>query len=83
MSSTKVAKVTAAPKSMAPKAVAPKAVAANTGTGKALTIKSGDTLSQLAVTYRVNGGWPALFAANRGTIANPDLIFVGQVVHLP
>ena len=31
----------------------------------------------------VDGGWKALYAANRGTVANANLIYVGQVIRLP
>ncbi|TWE13363.1 transglycosylase family protein [Rudaeicoccus suwonensis] len=51
--------------------------------GKTLTVKAGDTLSGLAQTYHVSGGWQALFAANKGTVNNPNLIFVGQHLQLP
>jgi nucleoid-associated protein YgaU len=57
--------------------------AASTRTGAKITIKKGDTLSALAVKYDVRGGWQRLYAANRGTIHDPDLIFIGQVIHLP
>ena len=60
--------------------VAPRA---STATGRTITIKSGDTLSKLAARYHVDGGWKALFAANRATIANANLIYVGQAVRLP
>ncbi len=55
----------------------------STAKGAKVTIKRGDTLSKLAARYRVAGGWKALYAANRGSISNPNLIFVGQVVRLP
>jgi LysM repeat protein len=55
----------------------------STATGDKITIKSGDTLSELAVAHDVKGGWEALYAANRGTIANANLIYVGQVIRLP
>ncbi|GGB17153.1 transglycosylase [Flexivirga endophytica] len=51
--------------------------------GKTVTVKSGDTLSELAQTYQVKGGWQALFAANKGTVNNANLIFVGQHLNLP
>ena len=56
---------------------------ANTGKGAKITIVRGDTLSKLAAKHHVKGGWQALFNANRGSIQNPNLIFVGQVIHLP
>ena len=84
----------AAPKKATTKVVAPKVATNNeetsrsaarvsTATGAKITIKSGDTLSKLAAQYRVDGGWQALYAANRGTIANANLIYVGQVIGLP
>lgn len=51
--------------------------------GKSFTVKSGDTLSKLAQSYHVKGGWQALFAANKGTVNDPNLIFVGQHLNLP
>lgn len=47
-------------------------------TGRTVTVKQGDTLSQLAATYHVKGGWQGLFSLNRGAVNNPNLIFVGQ-----
>ena len=55
----------------------------STATGAKVTIKSGDTLSKLAQKHGVDGGWKALYAANRGTVANANLIYVGQVIRLP
>jgi LysM repeat protein len=60
--------------------VAPKV---NTGKGKKITVVSGDSLSKLAEKYEIKGGWQALFNANRGSIQNPNLIYVGQVISLP
>jgi len=51
--------------------------------GKTFTVKKGDTLSKLAESYHVKGGWQSLFAANKGTVNNPNLIFVGQHLNLP
>jgi hypothetical protein len=53
------------------------------GTGRAFVVRSGDTLSKLAASHGVRGGWRALWAANRSTVRNPDLIFVGQRLRLP
>jgi LysM repeat protein len=55
----------------------------STAAGAKITIRSGDTLSKLAVKHGVDGGWQALYSANRGTIANANLIYVGQVIRLP
>ncbi|MEP7332707.1 MAG: transglycosylase family protein [Terracoccus sp.] len=56
---------------------------ASTGHGAKITIRSGNTLSKLAASYNVKGGWQAIYAANRNVINNPNLIFVGQVIQLP
>jgi len=51
------------------------------GTGS-YVVKSGDTLSKIAAAHDVNGGWRAIWSANRSSIADPDLIFVGQRISL-
>ncbi|GAB2754277.1 transglycosylase family protein [Sinomonas soli] len=51
--------------------------------GKTYTIVSGDTLGKIAEKLDVKGGWQALADANAKTIANPNLIFPGQVLQLP
>ncbi len=80
-------KATTTPKTTAPKA-APKAAAkpANTApavSGNTVTVKAGDTLSELAAKLGVKGGWKALYAANTNLVKNPNLIYVGQVLRLP
>jgi LysM repeat protein len=84
----------AAPKAAAPKSVAPKAVAPKTAaparhvasvalSGQSYTIQSGDTLSKVAEKLNISGGWQMLADANAATISNPNLVFPGQVLHLP
>lgn len=51
-------------------------------TGATYVVKSGDTLSQIAVSHHVAGGWQSLFQLNKGQISNPNLIFPGQAVKL-
>ena len=51
--------------------------------GKVYTVRSGDTLSKLANRLGVRGGWHALWAANGSSIADPNLIYVGQTLQLP
>jgi nucleoid-associated protein YgaU len=51
------------------------------GTGS-YVVKSGDTLSKIAAAHGVAGGWRSVWAANRGSIANPNLIFIGQRISL-
>ncbi len=60
-----------------------KAPSVSTGEGAEIVVKAGDTLSQIAARHGVDGGWQALFNANRGTIRDADLIYVGQVIRLP
>jgi LysM repeat protein len=52
-------------------------------TGATITVRKGDTLSELAQQHDVRGGWQAIYAANRSTISNPDLILIGQKIRLP
>lgn len=48
-------------------------------TGKRfITVKPGDTLSELAAAHGIKGGWQTLWTLNKGEVVNPDLIFVGQ-----
>ena len=84
----KAAPVKAETKKAAPKAstqkTAPKratTVKSVATTGKRfITVKAGDTLSQLAATHGVPGGWKTLWSLNQAEISNPDLIFVGQEI---
>jgi hypothetical protein len=46
-------------------------------------VRRGDTLSRIAAQQRVEGGWRAVYAVNRGTVQDPDLIFPGQRLRLP
>jgi nucleoid-associated protein YgaU len=60
------------------KATKPAKVTAAT-TGADYTVKSGDTLSEIAGKHAVKGGWRALYKLNRSEIgSNPNLIFPGQ-----
>ncbi|MET3164023.1 MULTISPECIES: transglycosylase family protein [unclassified Arthrobacter] len=51
--------------------------------GETYTLEPGDTLSTVADKLGVEGGWQSLADANMDTIANPDLVFSGQVLQLP
>ncbi|WP_411283174.1 transglycosylase family protein [Lapillicoccus sp.] len=74
--------VAKAPAKATTMATAPR-VAAKAVSGKTVTVKAGDTLSALAAKYDIKGGWAALFAANKGSVSNANLIFVGQQLQLP
>jgi nucleoid-associated protein YgaU len=73
-----------APKA-APKAVvksAPKATAPiKKGDGE-YKVKAGDTLGKIAQAHHVKGGWQHLLDLNEDVVADADLIFPGQQLHL-
>ncbi|MGC0416208.1 NlpC/P60 family protein [Embleya sp. AB8] len=49
----------------------------------AYLVKAGDTLSQLAVTNQITGGWQSLYELNREVLpSGPDLIEIGQSLKL-
>ncbi|MFE7927348.1 transglycosylase family protein [Streptomyces sp. NPDC057456] len=53
------------------------------GTTEMYTVVHGDTLSGIADTEEVKGGWRGLYAANRATVGgDPDLILPGQRLSL-
>jgi murein DD-endopeptidase MepM/ murein hydrolase activator NlpD len=53
------------------------------GTAEMYTVVRGDSLSEIAETEHVSGGWQRLYAANRRTIgSDPDLILPGQRLNL-
>jgi LysM repeat protein len=67
-----------APVAAAPAASAPPAQQqAASGT---YTVKLGDTLAKIARAQGVDGGWRELWALNRDTVRNPNLIRVGQTL---
>ena len=51
--------------------------------GETYTLEPGDTLSTVADKLGIEGGWQSLADANLDTVANPDLVFTGQVLQLP
>ncbi|WP_026422962.1 transglycosylase family protein [Actinokineospora inagensis] len=44
------------------------------------TVVAGDTLSKIAATHGVAGGWQALHELNKAYIGDPNLILVGQKI---
>jgi nucleoid-associated protein YgaU len=50
---------------------------------KTYKVRDGDTLSKIARRAHVEGGWKALYRANRSHLSNPNVIHVGQVLILP
>jgi LysM repeat protein len=51
--------------------------------GTTYRVHSGDTLAKIAKKKHVHGGWHALYKANRKTLHSPNVIHVGQVLHIP
>jgi hypothetical protein len=46
-------------------------------------VRSGDSLSMIAQRHHVHGGWPELWRINRTNVPNPNVLFIGQVIHIP
>lgn len=63
---------------------APVAVAAATPTaGHTYTVVRGDNLSAIAQRFYGRQDWQKIYNANRNQIANPNLIYAGQVLNIP
>ncbi|MGY1778324.1 transglycosylase family protein [Geodermatophilus sp. SYSU D00804] len=73
----------AAPAPAEPDTAARAGESAAGASGGSYTVRSGDTLGTIARDQGVEGGWKALWSANSGTVSNPDVIHVGQVLQLP
>jgi LysM repeat protein len=75
-----------APAPIAPVAPAPSVPTAPSSRGHEghgiYTVKPGDTLSGVAVTHHISGGWQKLFELNRDVIEDPNLIYPGQHLRL-
>ncbi len=65
-------------------AVAPRATTPSRGSAAARSyvVRSGDTLAKIAAACQVRGGYQAIFALNRGTIENVNLIYPGETLTL-
>nr|WP_179429958.1 transglycosylase family protein [Spelaeicoccus albus] len=50
---------------------------------KTYTVKGGDSLSKISKKLDIEGGWIKLAGANKSTVSNPNVIEVGQTLHLP
>jgi LysM repeat protein len=77
------APVQQAPVEQAPAPAAAPAVEAPAVSGETYAVQAGDTLATIAEAMGLQGGWEDLFAANTGTVADPNLIFVDQVLQVP
>lgn len=72
-----------APLESAPVESAPRHAAAVPLSGETYTLEKGDTLSKVAEKLNITGGWQTLADANLDTLADPNLVFEGQVLQLP
>ncbi|HET9382674.1 MAG TPA: transglycosylase family protein [Streptomyces sp.] len=53
-------------------------------TGRMHTVKAGDTLTSIARTYGVKGGWRGMYDANRETVgSDPDRLRPGTLLVIP
>lgn len=75
--------VSPAPAAVAPAVTEPQHAAPVALSGETYTLEPGDTLSTAAEKLGIEGGWQSLADANLDTIADPDLVFAGQVIQLP
>lgn len=71
-----------APVRQAPPAVVTTSSESNPGSGSSYTVQSGDTLSRIAGSHDVAGGWHTLAELNRSVVSNPNLIYPGQTIRL-
>jgi nucleoid-associated protein YgaU len=57
---------------------------ASRGSRRTYVVERGDSLSVIARRYRVEGGWKALYAANRSAVGSrPELLAVGTRLVIP
>ncbi|WUH93207.1 transglycosylase family protein [Streptomyces sp. NBC_00433] len=54
----------------------------HTGRKGDYTVVSGDTLSAIAKSHHVSGGWHKLFQLNKDSVKDANLIYPGQHLHL-
>ncbi|MEU5973990.1 transglycosylase family protein [Streptomyces sp. NPDC047315] len=65
----------------APAKSAPKAGGFEKGDGE-YEVQAGDTLSKIAESEQVKGGWQKLFELNKDVVDDADVIYPGQQLHL-
>jgi len=63
----------------APRATTP---SRRSAAARSYVVRSGDTLAKIAAAHQVRGGYQAIFALNRGTITNVNLIYPGESLTL-
>lgn len=72
----------APPSTAAQPAPAPGAANAEPTPDGQYLVRRGDTLSAIAVRFKVKGGWPVLYRLNANILRDPDLILVGQKLRI-
>jgi len=63
----------------APRATTP---SRRSAAARSYVVRSGDTLAKIAAAHQIRGGYQAIFALNRGTIKNVNLIYPGETLTL-
>jgi len=65
-------------------AAAPRAITPShrSAAARSYVVQSGDTLAKIAAAHQVRGGYQTIFALNRGTINNVNLIYPGETLTL-
>ncbi len=64
--------------------IAPQAAPRRPAAAAKYVVQPGDTLTSIAGTFHVRGGWQALYAANRPRVGdNPNVIYPGTILVLP
>jgi len=72
------------PTAAAAETVAPEVVGTDSrsSVARSYVVKSGDTLAKIATAQNITGGYRAIFALNRATIENVNLIYPGEILRL-
>ncbi|HEX4359947.1 MAG TPA: transglycosylase family protein, partial [Pseudonocardia sp.] len=70
------------PKGPAPAAVPSPTNPSLTKAGANYTVAAGDSLSKIAQTKNIVGGWQAIFQRNHDVLSNPSQLRVGQQLNI-
>jgi|tagenome__1003787_1003787.scaffolds.fasta_scaffold20573149_1 hypothetical protein len=75
---TRVATERAASRSERPAPAPAHTASRPSSSGHGYVVVSGDTLQEIAAAHHIPGGWRALWAKNKATVHNPNMIHKGQ-----